>query len=249
MYLDDPWKLAACIAVVLVIGVSKGGFAGLGALATPIMALAFPPMIAVGIILPVLISQDILSVWSFRREWDRWIIAWMLPDAIAGIAVGWLFASRVDERIFTVALGAVTFVFALYRLWVDSGHKVAAPSTSPGWVGALFGFGTGLTSQVAHAGAPPFQMWVTPRKLPHNVYVGTNAVLFAVINWLKVPAYLSMGALTRPVLETAALLIPLALIVTFLTLRYVRRLASGSFYTAVYWLMALLGAALVIRQI
>src|SRR3546814_15591040 len=60
--------------------------------------------------------------------------------------------------------------------------------------GSRFGFATGLTSQIAHAGGPPFQMWVTPRRLPHLVFIGTSSVLFALINWMKVPAYLALGA-------------------------------------------------------
>jgi uncharacterized protein len=249
MYLDDPWKWAACLIAVACIGMGKGGFAGLGALATPIVALVLPPLVAVGILLPVLISQDIVSVWSFRREWDRWIIAWMLPGAPIGIALGWYFAASVNEDALTVAVGTVTILFAAHRLWAERAGKITAPSNSPGWVGLLFGVGTGLTSQVAHAGAPPFQMWVTPRKLPHTIYVGTNAILFAAINWLKVPTYIALGALTVPTLQTAAILIPVAVLCTFVSLKLVRRLSSERFYHKVYWVMLLLGTYLVIESL
>lgn len=96
-YLDSPFAWATCILAVACIGLGKGGFAGLGALATPIATLALPPTVAVGVLLPVLISQDLVSVWAFRREWDRWIIAWMLAGAIVGIALGWLFSTSVNE--------------------------------------------------------------------------------------------------------------------------------------------------------
>jgi len=51
----------------------------------------------------------------------------------------------------------------------------------------------GFTSQIAHAGAPPFQLWVLPRRLPRDVLVGTSAVYFASINWIKVPAFAALG--------------------------------------------------------
>ena len=35
------------------------------------------------IVLPILIVQDVVSVWSFRHTWDGWIIGWMLPGAAA----------------------------------------------------------------------------------------------------------------------------------------------------------------------
>ena len=97
------------------------------------------------------------------------------------------------------ALGAITLAFGLYRLWVERGGRIVAASTSPGWVGTIFGALTGLTSQIAHAGGPPFQMWVTPRRLPHLVFIGTSSVLFALINWMKVPAYLALDAFPHEV--------------------------------------------------
>ena len=61
-------KVAAIIAVILV-GFAKGGFSGLGALATPIMALAMPPVAAAAVLLPILVVQDVISLWSFRGQW------------------------------------------------------------------------------------------------------------------------------------------------------------------------------------
>lgn len=248
-YLDDPWKWGVCLLAVALVGMAKGGFAGLGALATPIVASVLPPVIAIGILLPILIVQDFVSVWSFRREWDRWIIGWMLPGAIIGIILGWAFAASVDAAALTALVGVVTVLFASVRIWAERGHRVTAASNSPGYVGMLFGIGTGFTSQVAHAGGPPFQMWVTPRKLPHTTFVGTNAVLFAAINWLKVPAYISLGALTPEVLITSVILMPFAIIFTLASLKFVRTLPSERFYRIVYWLMFLLGCQLIVRAL
>ena len=142
-------------------------------------------------------------------------------------------------------LGAITLAFGIYRLWIERGGRVAAASTSPGWVGALFGMATGFTSQVAHAGGPPFQMWVTPRKLPHLSYAGTNSILFAAINWLKVPSYLALGALTHDVVIAAALLLPLAIGTTILSVRLVKVLKPERFYTIIYLLMVMLGVRLI----
>lgn len=244
MLLSDPHVLAACVAAVILVGMAKGGFSGLGALGTPIAALALPASTAAAILLPILIVQDVVSVWSFRHAWDRWIVAWMLPGAVIGIALGWAMATLNNEQALMGVLGAITLLFGVYRLWIERGGRVAAASTSPGWVGGLFGMATGFTSQVAHAGGPPFQMWVTPRKLPHLTYAGTNAILFAAINWLKVPSYIALGAFTHDVVIAAALLVPLAIGATLVAVRLVRVLRPERFYTIIYVLMVLLGARL-----
>ena len=87
-------------------------------------------------------------------------------------------------------------------------------------------------------------MWVAPRGLAHLRFVGTQAVLFAILNWAKLPAYFALGALTRPVLLTAAALVPLAIASTFAGIWLIRRIETGWFYTLVYWLMIALGLRL-----
>ena len=242
--LADPVTLAVVALAVVLLGLAKGGLSGVGALATPLVALVLPPTIAAALLLPILIVQDVVSVWSFRKTWDGWVVAWMLPGAAVGIAAGYFYAEQVDEAKLMAALGAITLAFGVYRLWVERGGRIVAASTSPGWIGTLFGALTGFTSQIAHAGGPPFQMWVTPRRLPHLVFVGTSSILFAMINWMKVPAYLALGAFPHEVIVAALLLMPLAIISTLLTVRLLKRMDGARFYVVIYILMVLLGAKL-----
>jgi uncharacterized membrane protein YfcA len=242
--LSDPLTLAVLIVAVILLGMAKGGLAGVGSLATPLAALVLPPATAAALLLPVLIVQDVISVWSFRRTWDGWVVGWMLPGAALGVAAGWYYAERVNEAQLMAALGAITLAFGLYRLWVERGGRVVAASTSPGWVGTIFGGVMGFTSQIAHAGGPPFQMWVTPRKLPHLSFIGTSAILFAIVNWMKVPAYLALGAFPHEVVVAALLLMPLAIVSTLVTVRWLKRMNPARFYVLVYVLMVLLGAKL-----
>jgi uncharacterized protein len=242
--LADPITLAVLIVAVILLGMAKGGLAGVGALATPLAALVLPPATAAALLLPILIVQDVVSVWSFRATWDGWIIGWMLPGAALGVLGGWYFAEQVNEAQLMAALGGITMLFGLYRLWVERGGRVVAASRSPGWVGSLFGVATGLTSQIAHAGGPPFQMWVTPRQLPHLVFIGTSSILFAIINWMKVPAYLALGAFPHKVVVAALLLMPLAIVSTLFTVRWLKRMDPARFYVIIYVLMVLLGAKL-----
>ena len=121
-----------------------------------------------------------------------------------------------------------------------------AARPSPGWVGTLFGVASGFTSQIAHAGQPPFQLWVLPRRLPRDVLVGTTALFFGAVNWLKVPAYLALGQFTRANIATsAAVLLPVAVVATFAGVWLVRRVSAQRFYRAIYVLMIVVGVKLV----
>ncbi len=105
---------------------------------------------------------------------------------------------------------------------LSAAARSPASSRSPAWVGSLFGVATGFTSQIAHAGGPPFQMWVMPRRLPRDVLVGTTAIFFAVLNWIKVPAYRR----ARPVHAATTLIAALALLPLAIAREPRRRLAG-----------------------
>ncbi len=244
LFYDPAFVIAAVIAVVLV-GLAKGGFSGLGALATPIMALTISPVLAAAILLPILIAQDVVSVWAFRKDWDKAIVAWMLPGALVGIALAYGLAASLSVSAIMAVLGVITLSFGAYRLWLERGGRIVAASNSPGWVGTLFGVATGFTSQIAHAGGPPFQMWVTPKKLPHVRFAGTSSVFFAIINLAKVPAFVALGEFDREGLTTALILMPLAIVSTLAGVWLVKRLRPERFYTLIYILMIALGVRLV----
>ncbi|PSJ42951.1 sulfite exporter TauE/SafE family protein [Allosphingosinicella deserti] len=243
----DLHFLLFAIPAVILIGLAKGGFSGLGALGTPLMALGTgDPVKAAAILLPILIAQDVVGVAAFRKSWDAWILKAMLPGAVAGIGLGYVLAAAVSSAAVMASLGAVSILFGAYRLWAERGGRIAASSTSPAWVGALFGVATGFTSQIAHAGGPPFQMWVMPRKLPRDVFVGTSAIFFAVVNWIKVPAYLALGQFTTENAVTAAMLLPLAVLSSLAGVKLVRKVSPERFYVIVYWLMIVAGTKLLL---
>lgn len=240
----DPWFFALAIPAVILVGLAKGGFSGMGALSLPMIALVISPVQAAAILLPILIVQDVVSVWAFRKSWDGYVLGWTLPGAVIGIALGYLFAARVSADAVLGMVGSISIVFGLYRLWIA---RMGTPraSTAPGWLGAIAGVASGFTSQVAHAGQPPFQLWVLPRNLPRDVLVGTTAIFFAAVNWIKVPAYWALGQFTPENLATAAVLMPVAIASTLGGVWLVRRVPPERFYTAIYALMIAVGVKLV----
>ncbi|KHL24974.1 membrane protein [Croceibacterium mercuriale] len=243
--IDDPFFYALAIPAVVLLGLSKGGFAGMGALAMPMLVFAVDPVRAAAILLPILIAQDAVGVWAFRRTVDWRLLAWMMPGSVLGIWLGYVFAASLSALTVMAMVGAISILFGLYRLWT-AGH--ALPSRMrrwPEWVGSLFGIASGYTSQIAHAGQPPFQVWVLPRNLERDRLVGTTALYFAVLNWIKVPAYVALGQFTPGNLLTSAALFPLAIVATFAGVWLVRRVSAERFYTAIHWLMVLVGVALV----
>ena len=66
--IQDPIFYLLATPAVILLGFSKGGLAGVGSLALPLLVLVIDPVQAAAILLPILIAQDIVGVWSFRRH-------------------------------------------------------------------------------------------------------------------------------------------------------------------------------------
>jgi len=243
MVLDWSFYAVAVPAVIL-LGLSKGGFSGLGALSMPLVSMVISPVKAAAILLPILIIQDWVSVWAFRRDWDKRNLVILVPSAAIGIFLGWLLAARVSEAMVRFAVGLISVGFVGYMIararWGEP--KPAQPAFAPGlfW-GALSGF----TSFVSHAGAPPFQVYVMPQRLPPRIFAGTGTMLFAAVNAMKVPAYFALGQFSRENVSAALGLFPLAILSTFAGVWLVRRVDAQRFYTLVYALTFLIGVRLI----
>lgn len=241
---NDPFFWLLGIPAVVLLGLGKGGFIGVGTLAIPLMAQAVPPVQAAAVLLPLLIVQDAVGVWSFRASWDRRIMVVMLPGAVIGIGLGYWFAASLSEAWVLVAVGLISFLFGLQRLWVERGGQATPSHRLPDWIGAICGVGSGLCSQIAHAGGPPYQLWVMPQRLDRDSFVGTTVIFFAVMNWIKVPAYAALGQFSTANLLASAALLPVATASTFAGVWLVRRVDGERFYTIIYGLTVLLGAKL-----
>lgn len=244
MTFPDPLYIACAVLAVTISGLGKGGFAGLGMLSMPVMAQGVNAIEGAAILLPILVVQDAVGVWAFRRTWDKAILLAMLPGMALGVGLGYALAAIVNETVVTGIIGLLAMLFGLYRLWLERGGRIPLPSNSPLWVGSIFGVASGFASQIAHAGAPPFQMWVIPRHLPRDILVGTTAIAFAVMNWMKIPAYAALGQFTRENLQTSAFLMPVALASTAAGVVLVRKIDAARFYTLIYVLMVVLGLKL-----
>src|SRR3546814_14662159 len=60
--LVDPWFYAIAVPAVILLGLSKRGFAAVGRISLPLIALVIPPVQAAAVVLPILIVQDLVGV-------------------------------------------------------------------------------------------------------------------------------------------------------------------------------------------
>lgn len=187
--MEHFWILAVAS---LVVGASKGGLATAAALAVPFLSVWMDPLAAAGILLPIFLVSDCVGIWLYRREFSTKNVVLLIVSGFVGVIIAMLIAADVSTPVATFLTGLIglyvclqAFVKALRR------QNEAAPFDAPR--GFFWGVVTGITSFVSHTGAPPFQSFVLPQRLPKLQYAGTNTFVFAAINLFKLPAYVSVG--------------------------------------------------------
>lgn len=241
--ITDPLFYLVAVPAVIALGLSKGGFAGLGTMAAPLMALVISPVQAVGILTPILVTQDVVTVWSYWRTWDLRILKIMVPGQIAGVGLAWLIAAYVPDAAIRLVVGLIATSFALSH-WFGLVARLASEHPSV-IAGRIAGAAAGFTSFIANTGGPPFQIYVLPQKLDNVAFVGTYSLFFAISNALKVVPYFLLGQLNPVNMSTALVLLPLAVATNFAGIWLVRRTPAEVFYKVVYVLIFLIGVELV----
>jgi uncharacterized protein len=225
------WLAAICAATL--VGLSKGGLPLVGMLATPVLALAMPPVAAAGLLLPVFIATDVFGLYAYRKEFDKRLLMILVPATTIGVAIGGLTASFVPERFVTFLVGVIGVSFSLY-FWL---RKTPEPGqrepNRP--LGLFWGAVAGFTSFVSHAGAPPYQTYVLPLGLPKAVFAGTTTILFAYVNAIKLIPYWWLGQLSPANLKLSAMVMAPGILAVFVGVKLVKLIPTELFYKLVVW--------------
>lgn len=238
--------LTAVLAITF-IGVSKAGFGGgVGAIATPLLALTISVPDAAAILLPILIVADIFSLRHYHSSYDRDSIRLMLPGAIVGIALGAFFFGYFssNERVLRMGLGIISLLFVAYQLSRALIQGSLVKSRPPAAAGVALGAAAGFTSTLAHAGGPPATMYLLPQKLPRHIFVGTSVVFFALLNVIKLVPYAMLGLLRVGNISTILILAPLTYVGVWLGIYLNRRFSDVWFNRIIYVMLIYTGIEL-----
>jgi len=235
------WMFATLSAFC--VGLAKGGAPAFGVLAVPILALSISPVTAAGLLLPVFVFTDIFGVWAYRKYVDWRLLKVAALGIFVGTGVGWATAHLVSDQFVRVLIGVIGFVFSLNFLLRARLVQVSKPMGVP--LGLFWTTVAGFTSFVSHAGAPPWQVWVVPQRLPKMLFAGTTIYAFAYMNVLKILPYYLLGQLQAENLQVTLILFIPALVGVFAAWHLLRILSEQAFYTLVIWMLFVVSIKLI----
>ena len=180
------------LIAALVVGASKGGLATAGTLAVPFLSIWIDPLVAAGLLLPIFIVSDVFGIWLYRHEYSRKNVILLSITGLAGVGLATLLVPYISVPLAQLATGAIGLFYCVQAVRKRVTKRLE-PVPFDARHGAFWGVVTGITSFISHTGAPPFQAFVLPQRLPALAFAGTNVIVFAIINFSKLPAYVSVG--------------------------------------------------------
>jgi uncharacterized protein len=215
------YEITLQLIAVIFIGVAKAGFGGgIGIAAVPLFLMSTnDTQQALGMMLPILCLCDWFSVPHYRKAFDKTNIKNLYPGVLIGIVMGSIalyFLGKSSERSLQMMIGVVSLAFVGYQATKALLLEKMEDYRPKRWHGWFFGGGIGLTSTLAHAAGPVATMYLLPQNMGKQLYVGTNVVLFTLVNISKLPFYFFLGMLNLSLLGKSLLFLPIVPIGTLL---------------------------------
>jgi uncharacterized membrane protein YfcA len=242
----ENYLIWASIAAVLV-GLSKGGLPSVGMLSVPILSLFMSPVKAAVMLLPIYVISDMVGIWLYRKNFSAINLRILIPAGVAGVVIGWLTTSVVSDVAVKLLIGLMGIGFCVNTWLKRKSEQTARPANVK--KGLFWGTVAGFTSFISHAGAPPFQVYMLPQKLPKTEFAGTATILFAIINAAKIWPYQQLRPYAYEDLMGAAVLIPFALIGTVVGAYLTKKIADVWFYKFVQFGLFVVSVKLIVDAV
>jgi uncharacterized protein len=178
------WTLLIISAVF--VGMGKTGVQGLNLLIVPLLAVAFGGRNSAGLLLPMLAIADIFAVYYYNRhaEWQH--VLRLIPSTVLGVFLGIYVGKAVSDSDFKAMMAVIVLISLAIMVWRERKMDVSALPTN-WWFSGLVGLAGGFATMIGNAAGPVMAVYFLSMKLPKNVYIGTGAWFFLLVNFFKIP--------------------------------------------------------------
>lgn len=210
------------IAAFLV-GISKTALPGAGTLVVALFAATLPARHSTAAMLLLLLTGDLIAVWTYRRDADWRILKKLVPTVLMGIVLGAVFLLYVSDAVMIKAIAIILLCLIVLTLTMRSPiwkRRFAKNSKSSAKVSAIanplirgaYGVLGGFTTMAANAGGPVMSLYFLAARFEVVKFLGTSAWFFFVVNLLKVPFSAGIGLITSQTFLSTLALAPVVIV-------------------------------------
>jgi len=242
----DLTFFALALPAAFISGVAKGGFGGGAAfVATAILALFLPPAAALGIMLPLLMIEDLATLRPFWGKWHWPSAKALILGGIPGVLLGAALYKATNPDVLRVLIGVISLGFVAYQLARARGLLAVAETGFNQRRGLVAGVLSGFTSFVSHAGGPPAAIFLLAQGIGKTTYQATTVITFWAINAMKAVPYAFLGVFTWETAQATAYMTPVGLLGVAVGIYAHRALPERAFFLITYVLLVGAGCKLI----
>ncbi|WP_127843184.1 sulfite exporter TauE/SafE family protein [Actinomyces wuliandei] len=230
----SPLSWTALVLAAALAGVAKTVLPGAAAIAVALCAALLPARESTGAMLLMLMTGDLVAVWSYRRDADVRMLLRLVPAVLAGVAAGAVFLRLATDSSTRRVIGAVLLLLIAVTLVQRYRQRAAAPLSTRGAADSasarlVYGTLAGFTTMVANAGGPVTSMYFLACRYPVKAFLGTTAWFFFVVNLVKLPFSVSIGLVNPTTVSLAAVTAPVVVVVALAGRRLAERMDQRVF--------------------
>ena len=232
------WTLLMVVAALC--GIAKTALPGAATVAVALCTAVLPAKESTGAILLMLMTGDLLAVWSYRRDADFRMLRRLVPAVLTGVGAGALFLHLASNDSTRRLIGVILLLLVAITLTqrrstsrrVSDGAStaqapsppapapemqkatttLATPTTSGRLSRLVYGSLAGFTTMVANAGGPVTSMYFLACRYPVKAFLGTTAWFFFLVNLVKLPFSISAGLVNTTTMSLTAICAPVVIV-------------------------------------
>lgn len=222
------YKWLAIGFAAFVLGASKSGIKGIGIVIVIMLAFVFGEKASTGVLLPMLISADVLAVSYYNRHTQWKFIKMLLPSMILGVLVGVWVGDTISEIVFKRIMALIIIGSIGIMLFLEHRKSNSMPNNKA--FSYAMGFMAGFTTMIGNLAGPISNIYFLAMRLPKNEFIGTAAWLFFIINVFKLPFHFFVWkTVSVQTLTLNACLFPAVVIGFFLGVKLVKLISNTNY--------------------
>ena len=239
-------EVLAGVALVVTFAYTVVGLTGFGAsmVAMPMLVQLLPLRLA----LPMMLVYDLIGGVAIgvrnRKSVDRRELLRLVPFMLIGVALGVTVLVKAPERALLLLLGVFVLAFAAWSLLFRPGQAMIAP----GWAAPLGTVG-GVFSALFGTGGPIYTLYLARRVQDKGRLRATISLLLFMSALARLASFIAASLFSPPGLPLLiATMLPCALAGMYLGTHLHHRLPAHRIVQAVWVILIVGGATLVLRS-
>ena len=220
------------------LGIAKSGVKGIAVFIVVLFVYAFGAKASTGILMPLLIGGDIFAIIYYKKhaQWSH--VFKLIPWMAIGVVLGTYGGSFLDEKAFKLGMASLILATTGLMIYLEKGTK-KEPSSHwlfTGSAGVLAGF----TTMIGNLAGAVTNIYFLAMRLPKNIFIGTAAFVFFIINLFKVPFHIFVwGTIDFDSFITSLQFLPFLCVGLFVGVRLVERIQDQNYRKLILWLTAI----------